>query len=232
MPNKEGRWVTIHGRAIFIGEGQSLEEAMNSKGQVKKAAGNTGTAKKKSSAPSYGPKASNLEKGMKIKAPDGEIFTVSKVEKNGSRVYVDLKKKDGSWYSDLGYDADEEVLGPFGAAYYKNHLDSWKAEKAAAESGNEGSKGSAGTPGGSFKEGQKLIHRPSTGGEIPVTVIREVPKAEVPGYLNANAGRYYEVEYKSKALGTQRSVVWEGRLSADSDDEGSNGASSKSKRRH
>ncbi len=36
MPNKAGRWVTIHGRAIFIGEGQSLEEAMNTKGQVKK----------------------------------------------------------------------------------------------------------------------------------------------------------------------------------------------------
>lgn len=37
MPNKEGRWVTINGRAIFIGEGQSLEEALNSKGQSKRA---------------------------------------------------------------------------------------------------------------------------------------------------------------------------------------------------
>lgn len=44
MPNKEGRWVTINGRAIFIGEGQSLEEALNSKGQVKKTAGKTGAS--------------------------------------------------------------------------------------------------------------------------------------------------------------------------------------------
>lgn len=44
MPNKAGRWVTINGRAVFIGEGQSLEEALNTKGQVKKSGSSVSSA--------------------------------------------------------------------------------------------------------------------------------------------------------------------------------------------
>lgn len=68
MPNKEGRWVTIHGRAIFIGEGQSLEEAMNSKGQVKKTAGGS---KGSASAPKK-PRNSDIPEEYRSKYKIGE----------------------------------------------------------------------------------------------------------------------------------------------------------------